>query len=71
VIADGPVSEVWPYEVREDFNIFMYGHFVWVTDAHPADCACGSCRPQPEKPQPQPYDSLYLKQKKSRDYWSR
>lgn len=56
------------YEVRRAFNVTLHGHFVEIIDTtiHPADCACVICKPRPEKIRP-PYDSLYLKQKRSQE----
>lgn len=53
------------YEVRMACNVFMYGNFIELVDTtvHPNDCQCVECVPPPKKPDPQPYDDLYLKQK--------
>lgn len=59
------------YEVRKACNVTLHGHFVELVaitnTPHPADCPCISCKPRPEKPKPQPYDSLYLKQRRSQE----
>ena len=53
------------YEIKKACNVFMYGNFVELVDTtiHPEDCVCVECKPREPKPAPQPYDSLYLKQK--------
>jgi len=53
------------YECKKACNVTLYGNFVELIDTtiHPTDCTCIACVPPPERPDPKPYDDLYLKQK--------